>query len=62
MKGDGMEKEGICSCCVNDKECTYSRKFPVLQCKEFTGHPPRQTKVKKLKQEKMKFDEEPTVN
>jgi hypothetical protein len=30
-----MEKKGLCHTCVNDKGCTFPRKFPVLQCEEF---------------------------
>ena len=56
-----MKKKGLCSCCVNDKWCTFARKFPVSQCEEFTGYEPKETTVRKLKPEKMKFDEEPTV-
>ena len=32
-----MEKKGLCSSCVNDKDCTFIRAFPVLQCEEFIG-------------------------
>jgi hypothetical protein len=31
-----MEKKGLCSTCIHDKECTFPRKFPVWQCEEFT--------------------------
>lgn len=30
-----MEKKGLCNTCVSDKDCSFSRKFPVLQCEEF---------------------------
>ncbi len=30
-----MEKKGLCDTCVNDKGCTFPRKFPVLECEEF---------------------------
>lgn len=56
-----MKKKGLCSSCVNDKGCSFSRKFPVLQCEEFTGYKPRPTKTKKTEREKMKFGEEPTA-
>lgn len=56
-----MKKKGLCSSCVNDKECTFPRQFPVLQCEEFTGYEPKPTKVREVKREKMRFDEEPTV-
>jgi len=45
-----MEKKGLCSTCVNDKDCTFLQKLPVWQCEEFTGYPPRQTKIKLTKQ------------
>ena len=53
-----MERKGLCSTCVNDKECTFPRKFPVLQCEEFTGFEPRPVKPKKRKGDKMEFDKE----
>jgi hypothetical protein len=56
-----MEKKGLCNTCVNDKGCTFPRKFPVLQCEEFTGYKPKPTKPTEAKRKKMKFDEEPTV-
>ena len=56
-----MKKKGLCSGCMNDKWCTLPRKFPVLQCEEFTGYEPKSTKVKRPKLEKVKFEEEPTV-
>ncbi len=56
-----MSEKGLCSSCVNDKGCTFPRKFPVLQCEEFTGFEPKPTKRRKAKCEKMKFDEAPTV-
>ena len=33
-----MKKKGLCSTCANDKECNFSRKFPVTQCEEFDGY------------------------
>lgn len=56
-----MEKKGLCSTCVNDKECTFPRKFPVLQCEEFTGYESKLAKIGKVEEKKMKFNEEPTV-
>ena len=53
--------KGLCSSCVNDKGCTFPRRFPVLQCEEFTGYEPKLKKLKKLKRKKMEFEEEPTV-
>ncbi|MCK4326310.1 hypothetical protein KAW55_06095 [bacterium] len=56
-----MKKKGLCSTCVNDKGCTFPRRFPVWQCEEFTGFEPKLTKVKKVRQEKMRFEEGPVV-
>jgi len=30
-----MQKKGLCTNCVNDKACTFPRRFPVWQCEEF---------------------------
>ncbi len=54
-----MEK-GLCSTCVYDKECTFPRKFPVLQCEEFSSYEPKPTKGGKAKQKKMKLNERAT--
>jgi hypothetical protein len=35
-----MGKKGLCVTCVNDKDCTFPRRFPVLQCEEFSGYKP----------------------
>lgn len=32
-----MENKGLCMTCNNDKHCTFPRKFPVLDCEEFTN-------------------------
>jgi len=56
-----MEKKGLCSTCVNDADCNFPRKFPVLQCEEFEGFSPKRAKARKAKRKKMKFDEEPMV-
>jgi len=39
-----MEEKGLCITCVNDKDCTFSRKFPVLQCEEFSDYEPTTAK------------------
>jgi hypothetical protein len=44
-----MKKKGLCSVCLNDKSCTFPRKFPVLQCEEFIGAKPKFSKGKKSK-------------
>gem|GEM_PF-1630599 len=31
-----MENKGLCVSCVSDKTCMFNRKFPVLQCEEFS--------------------------
>ena len=35
-----MEKKGLCITCVHDRDCTFPRKFPVLQCEEFSDSGP----------------------
>lgn len=49
-----MEKKGLCSTCVHDKECTFPRKFPVWQCEEFSGYElkPTKTRENQRRQEK----------
>jgi len=47
-----MEKKGLCSTCVHDKECTFSRKFPVWQCEELSGYEPKPTKAREKKRKK----------
>jgi hypothetical protein len=42
-------KKGLCSTCANDKTCTFPRKFPVIQCVEFTVEEPEPTKPEKIK-------------
>jgi hypothetical protein len=56
-----MKNRELCSTCINDRGCTFPRRFPILQCEEFDGYEPKPTRVRKVKQEKMEFDEEPTV-
>ena len=41
-----MENKGLCITCVNDKECNFSRKFPVLQCEEFSTYELESSKAK----------------
>jgi len=47
-----MENKGLCSTCVNDKDCNFPRKFPVLQCEEFTDCERKTKKGKKAKEKK----------
>ncbi len=56
-----MKKKGLCSSCINDDRCTFPRRFPVFQCEEFVGYKPKLTKARKVKGEKIEFDEDPTV-
>ena len=56
-----MEKKGLCSICVNDKECTFPRKFPVWQCEEFQNYEPKPAIAREVKRDKIEFDEEPRV-
>jgi len=40
-----MENKGLCETCVHDKECTFSRKFPVIECEEFSDLEPTAEKT-----------------
>ncbi len=40
-----MEKKGLCVTCVNDKRCSFERKFPISQCEEFDDYLPKSKKV-----------------
>jgi hypothetical protein len=40
-----MGKKGLCQTCTRDKDCTFSRRFPVLQCEEFDGYKPAAQKT-----------------
>lgn len=33
-----MKNKGLCSTCINDKECDFLRNFPVNRCDEFEGY------------------------
>lgn len=44
-----MEKKGLCVTCVEDKNCAFPRRFPVLHCEEFTNHEPKPVKLKPQK-------------
>lgn len=39
-----MENKGLCETCVHDKECTFSRRFPIIECEEFSDHEPAEEK------------------
>jgi len=45
-----MEK-GLCSTCIHDEKCSFSRTFPVSQCEEFSGYEPKINKKEKGKTE-----------
>jgi len=49
-----MENKGLCNTCINDKDCSFPRKFPVYLCEEFD--------IGSLKLEKTKIIEEKKVN
>lgn len=40
-----MENKGLCETCVHDKECTFSRRFPVIECEEFDDREPTEEKA-----------------
>ena len=44
-----MEEKGLCSTCIHDKDCAFSRQFPVWQCEEFSDYEPKPIKSKKIK-------------
>ncbi len=46
-----MVKKGLCITCVNDKTCTFPRKFPVWQCEEFSDEEPT---IKKGREDTLK--------
>ena len=50
-----MVRKGLCSTCMHDKECTFSRTFPVLQCEEFSSCEPKSADEEKVKQKKPKL-------
>ena len=56
-----MRNKGLCSSCVNEKDCCLTRNIPVLQCEEFSCYESVPTKPKKTEHEKKKSDEESTV-
>ena len=49
-----IKEKGLCSNCVSDKDCGFSRIFPVLHCEEFSYREPELTKPNKQKPEKSK--------
>jgi len=59
-----MEKKSLSSSCINDKEDTFRRKFPVLQYEEFWDYQLRLPKIKQLKQKckKVESSEEQEVS
>ena len=60
-----MEKEkGLCITCEHETNCVFSKNFPIWQCEEFIEanfKPAKKKKMKKMRQKKSKFDEEPVV-
>jgi len=57
-----MENKGLCVTCVNDKDCTFSRKFPVLQCEEFSDYQPAAKKTDSKAVKCGKRQETPSVD
>ncbi len=51
-----MENKGLCITCVNDKECNFSRKFPVLYCEEFSIYEPGPSKENGGNKQEIKSD------
>ncbi len=49
-------KKGLCISCIYDKDCSFPRKFPVLQCEEFSCVEPKVDKREGKNEKKMKFD------
>jgi hypothetical protein len=56
-----MVKKGLCITCVHDSDCSFPRKFPVLQCEEFYCGEPKSRQFKEAKQKKEKSIEEETT-
>jgi len=54
-------KKGLCITCVHDSDCSFRRKFPVLQCEEFYCGEPRPRQFKGAKQKKVKSGEKETA-
>lgn len=51
-----MNNKGLCITCVNDKECNFSRKFPVLHCEEFSTYEPGLSKEKGESKQEIESD------
>jgi hypothetical protein len=52
VKGEGdsnMERKGLCSTCIHDKDCNFPRDLPVWQCEEFSSYEPKTIKTGKIK-------------
>ncbi len=56
-----MQKKGLCITCINDKTCTFPRKFPVWQCEEFSDYVSEPTKHIDVKKKKIKVTNEITT-
>lgn len=41
------ENKGLCSTCINDKHCSFPRRFPVWQCEEYNREGPIIKRVRK---------------
>lgn len=31
-----MDNKSLCATCIYEEECTFKKKFPVLECEEFS--------------------------
>jgi hypothetical protein len=49
-----MERKGLCSACIHDKDCNLPRDLPVWQCEEFSNYEPKTIKSGKIKKVKQK--------
>lgn len=47
-----MDKRGLCNTCVNDRDCAFPRKLPVIQCEEFSNEGRKSRHSKKIKAKK----------
>lgn len=56
-----MKNKGLCSTCSNDKECSFARIFPVIQCEEFDGNEKTSQKIRKRKKSKKIYKREKTL-
>ena len=46
-----MENKGLCSTCVYDAKCVLHRKYPIVECEEFSVIEPAPKEGENQKQE-----------